>query len=72
MTPYDFAKELEKFSQAQMMALRQAKEKDDKMAKEFSVKDIRTLLDKTKRNLSEACKLQEHTISIQRNVTDYD
>ena len=72
MTPYDFAKELEKFSQAQMMALRQAKEKDDKMAKEFSVRDIRTLLDKTKRNMSETCKLQEHTISIQRNVTDYD
>ena len=56
----------------QMLALRQAKEKDDKTAKEFTVRDIRTLVDKTKRNLVEACKLKEHTISIQRNVTNYD
>lgn len=54
------------------MALRQAREQKEKSGKQFTVRDLRTMADKTKRNLIEACKLKESTITIAKDVTGYD
>ena len=73
LLPFNFAKELQLFSEKHILALRQAKEKDEKTGKEYGgVREMRTLIDKTKRNLVETCKLREHTISVQKDVVSYD
>lgn len=71
LIPFDFAKELQKFTEATALALRQAKEKNDASSKEYSVKDLRTMADKTKRNQIEACKLIEKTNLTTKAVVDY-
>ena len=50
LMPFNFAQELQNFSSQHVLALRQAKEKDDRLTKEYSVKDLRQKVDKTKRN----------------------
>ena len=36
------------------------------------MRDLRTMVDKTKRNLIEACKLKDQTIAVGKDVTGYD
>ena len=72
LMPFNFAQELQNFSSQHILALRQAKEKDDRLTKEYSVKDLRQKVDKTKRNQIEICRLTEHTNNILRNVAEYN
>mgnify|MGYP001626523951 CR=1 FL=1 len=72
LIPFNFAKELQNFNESHVLALRQAKEKDERLVKEYSIKDLRQKADKTKRNQIEICRLAEHTNSILRNVTEYN
>lgn len=72
LMPFNFAQELQNFSSRHVLALRQAKEKDDRLAKEYSVKDLRLKVDKTKTNQIAICRLTEHTNNILRNITDYN
>jgi hypothetical protein len=41
LLPFNFAKELQTFSEQNILALRQAKEKDAQLAKEHGLKDLR-------------------------------
>ena len=72
LIPFDFAKELQLFSEKHVLALRQATEKNGQVSKDFSVKDVRTMVDKTKRNLIETNKIMERTIDTQKKVVSYD
>ena len=72
LIPFDFAKELQLFSEKHVLALRQATEKNGQVSKDFSVKDVRTMVDKTKRNLIETNKIMERTIDTQKKVVGYD
>ena len=59
LMPFDFALELQNFTEKNILALRQAKEKNEKLAKEFTIKEAKQMIEKTKRNQIEACKLIE-------------
>ena len=72
LIPFDFAKELKLFGETHVLALRQATEKNGQVSKDFSVKDVRTMIDKTKRNLIETNKTMERTIDTQKKVVQYD
>ena len=72
LIPFDFAKELQLFGEKHVLALRQATEKNGQVSKDFPVKDVRTMIDKTKRNLIETNKTVERTIDTQKKVVQYD
>jgi len=54
-----------------VLALRKAKDKSDSLGKEYTVKDVRQMVDKTKRSQIEACKLAERNNKTLKTVADY-
>ena len=60
------------YSEKNQSALRQAKEKEQRLAKEHNVKDLRIKEDRTKKDLIEAIKQKKHRLEISKQICEND